>query len=112
MQWTKEVLSALAAILLSLLLPTLRAIPMIIKGIDDGRGTGFAVNLGGLFERLHSPAFWILVVLFFALFLAASRIGDRFLRLFLFWTPTLSIAVVGLVISGLFTFVFMRSRGH
>ena len=112
MQWTKVVLSALAATLLSLLLPTLRAVPMIIRGINEGRASGFGLNVGGLFERLHSPAFWVLAVLFFALFFAASRLGHGVRRLFLFWTPALSVAMLGLVICGLFAYVFMRSRGH
>jgi len=112
MQWTKVVLSALAATLLSLLLPSLRGVPMIIRGIDQGRVSGFGLNVGGLFERLRSPAFWVLAVLFFALFFAASRLGHSVLRLFLFWTPALSVAMLGRVICGLFAYVFMRSRGH
>jgi len=112
MQWTKVVLSALAATLLSLLVPSLRGVPMIIRGIDEGRVSGFGLNVGGLFERLRSPAFWVLAVLFFALFFAASRLGHSVLRLFLFWTPALSVAMLGRVICGLFAYVFMRSRGH
>ena len=84
MQWTKVVLSAFAATLLSLLLPTLRATPAIIRGIDEARASGFGLNVGGLFERFRSPAFWVLAVLFSALFLAASRLDHRVLRLFLF----------------------------
>src|SRR5713101_3849813 len=104
MHWTKVVLSALAAILLSLFLPTLRAIPMLIRGLNEGHASGFGLNVGGLFERVSSPAFWVFAVLFFALLFAASQIGHKLLRLFLFWTPVLSVATLGLAISGLFAY--------
>src|SRR5262245_17178030 len=112
MQWTRVILGAVAATLLSLLFPTLRAIPMVIGGLDESRATGFSLNATGLFERLHSPMFWVLAILFFALFFAASRFGPGLLRLLLFWTPVLSITTLGLAIFGFFAYVFMRSRGH
>ena len=93
-------------------LPTLRAIPMLIREVNEEHASGFAVNVGGLVERASSLAFWVFAVLFFALLFAASQIGHKVLRLFLFWTPVLSVATLGLGVSGLFAFVFMRSRGH
>ncbi len=55
MQWTKVVLSALAATLRSLLLPTLRAVPMIIRGINEGRvvATTSLAPGGGIISTIY-----------------------------------------------------------
>jgi hypothetical protein len=55
---------------------------------------------------------WILAVLFFVLFLAASRLGNKILRAFLFWIPTLTLSVVGMAIVTLFTYVFIHFRNR
>jgi hypothetical protein len=112
MDWTKSILSAVSAVLLSLFLPTLLIIPRVIKSIREGHATGFGLLFGGFSESLSSPRFWIFAVLFLILFLAASRIGNRALMLLLFWVPAILVATLGLMSLSLVAFVFIRSRGH
>jgi hypothetical protein len=112
MDWTKSILSAVSAVLLSLFLPTLWAIPAVIKATRKGHATGFGLVFGGFSESLSSPRFWIFAVLFLVLFLAASRIGNRTLMLMLFWVPAILVATLGLTFLSLVAFVLIRSRGH
>src|SRR6476661_3424459 len=107
MDWIKPILSGLSAILLSLLLPTIGAIPMVIKAIGQEHATGFALNVRGFSERTSSPRFWIFAVLFFVLFFAASRIGNKVLMVLLFCVPAILVATFGLVLLSLFVFVFV-----
>ena len=72
---------------LSLILPALMGVGSGFKSISEQHATGIGLNLGGFFERLHSPQFWVLAVLLFALFLVTSRLGNRVLRTVLFWLP-------------------------
>ena len=52
--------SAVAAVALSLLLPTLRVIATMILNDQHRGATGFAMNRRGLPERLLSIQFWVL----------------------------------------------------
>jgi len=109
MIYAKAILSGLAAILLAEFIPGPWS---AFKGISTEKATGLAVLAGGLAESILSPLFWILAVLFFAMFFSASRLENKFLRVFLFWFPTLSVSTFGLGIVALFTFVFIRFRNH
>jgi hypothetical protein len=82
------------------------------SGHGGHKATGLAAVAGGLAESVFSPLFWVLVVLFFALFIAASGLGNKLFRLFLFWIPTLTVSVFGIVIVALFSYVFLRFRHH
>src|SRR5260370_19200671 len=93
MNYVKGVLSGLAAIILAACVPGSWS---VFRGISQEKATGLAVVAGGLAESGFSPLFWILSVLFFALFFAASRRKNKFLREFLFWLPTLTVSVFGI----------------
>jgi hypothetical protein len=52
--------------------------------------------VGGFLEAFSLFKFWILAVLFFAWFFAASLLSSKPLRILLFWTPVTSISILGL----------------
>jgi hypothetical protein len=100
-------LSALAAVIVGLLGPELF---FAFRGINNSKATGLAAVVGGLLESLFSPLFWILAVLFFALFFAASKVSSKPMRILLFWTPVTAISILGLGIFSLFTFLWLHFR--
>jgi hypothetical protein len=78
----------------------------MFKGISEQKATGLGAVAGGL----RSPLFWTLALLFFALFLAASRLGNKILRVFLFWIPTVTVSVLVVAIVALFTYLSIHFR--
>jgi len=100
-------LSAVAAVFLGLLGPGLF---FAFRGIGYSKATGLAAVVGGFLESFFSPLFWILAVLFFAVFFAASRLSSKPLRILLFWTPVTAITILGLGILSLFTFLWLHVR--
>jgi hypothetical protein len=105
MVYVKGILSGLAAIFLTVCVASwLHG----SQGISEPRATGLGAVAGGIAETIVSPLFWILAVLFFTSFFAASRIGNKLLRIFLFWIPTLSVSTLGIAILALFTYVIIR----
>jgi len=109
MVYAKGILSGLAALFLAELVPGSWS---IFRGMSTEKATGLAAVAGGLVESIFSPLFWILAALFFALFLWASRLGNKFLRVLLFWIPTLTVSTLGLAVVTLFTYMFIRFRNH
>ncbi|MFL6304009.1 MAG: hypothetical protein ACJ72H_10735 [Candidatus Sulfotelmatobacter sp.] len=103
----RGMLSALAAVFIGLLGPGLF---FALRGISNSKATGLAAVVGGLLESVFSPLFWILAVLFFALFFATSRLSSKPLRVLLFWTPVTAISILGLGIFSLFTFLWLHFR--
>ena len=103
----RGMLSALAGVFIGLLGPGLL---FALRGINNSKATGLAAVVGGLLESVFSPLFWILAVLFFALFFAASRLRSKPLRVLLFWTPVTAISILGLGIFSLFTFLWLHFR--
>ena len=103
----RGVLSAVSAIVIALLAPGLM---FAFRGVNNSKATGLAAFAGGFLEALYSPLFWILAILFFALFFAASRLSSKPLRIFLFWTPVTAISMLGLAIFSLFTYVWFHVR--
>jgi hypothetical protein len=109
MNYVKAILSGLAAIFLAEFVPGPWS---MFKGISEQKATGLGAVAGGLMESAFSPLFWTLVLLFFALFFAASRLGNKILRVFLFWIPTLTVSALGTAIVALITYfvVFIHFR--
>lgn len=103
----RGMLGALAAVFIGLLGPGLF---FALRGVNNSKATGLAAVVGGLLESVFSPLFWILAVLFFALFFAASRLSSKPLRVLLFWTPVTAISILGLGIFSLFTFLWLHFR--
>src|ERR1017187_2733868 len=105
MNYVQGHLCGLAAIILAECVPGSWS---VFRGISQEKATGLAVVAGGLAESVFSPLFWILAVLFCALFFAASRLKNKLLRVFLFWIPTLTVSVFCIAIVALFTYLFIR----
>jgi hypothetical protein len=103
----RGVLSAVAAIFVAVLGPGL---VVAFRGINNSKATGVAAIAGGLLESFFSPLCWILAVLFFALFFAASRLSSKPMRILLFWTPVTVISMLGLCIFSLITYVWIHFR--
>jgi hypothetical protein len=109
MNYVKGILSGLAAIFLAEFVPGLWS---MFKGISEQKATGLGAVAGGIMGSAFSPLFWTLALLFFALFFAASRLGNKILRILLFWIPTVTVSVLGVAIAALFTYVFIHFRDH
>jgi len=107
MNYVKGILSGLAAIFLAELIPGSWS---MFKGISEQKATGLGAVAGGIMESALSPLFWTLALLIFALLFAASRLGNKILRVILFWIPTLTISVLVMAIAALDAYVFMHFR--
>jgi len=55
----------------------------VFRGISQEKATGLGAVAGGFAESLFSPLFWIVVILFFGLFFAAGRLGNKIWRIML-----------------------------
>jgi len=109
MNYVKGILSGLAAIFLAEFVPSPWS---IFKGISEQKATGLGAVAGGIMGSAFSPLFWTLALLFFALFFAASRLGNKILRILLFWIPAVTVSVLGVAITVLLTYVFIHFRDH
>ena len=107
MNYVKGILSGLAATFLAELVPGPWS---MFRGIGGQKATGLGAVGAGLMASVFSPLFWTLALLFFALLFAASRLGNKILRVFLFWIPTLTVFTLGMAIVALFTFLFILFR--
>jgi len=76
MNYVQIVLSGLAATFLAWVVILW---PSVFRGISEQKATGL-----GAFVMITASPVWILAALFFVLFLAASRIGNKLLKTFLF----------------------------
>ena len=104
MDYVKGILSALAAIFIAEFVcfwPFLRG----------SKATGLAAVLALLVENIFSLKFWIVGVLLFCLFFAASR-GSTILRVLFFWIPTLVVSVLGFSIVAMYAYLFTISRSQ
>ena len=110
MNYVKGILSGLAAIILAECVGP--GSWLAFRGISKEKATGIAAIAGGFAANSFSPVFWILAILFFTSFFVASRLGNKFLRIFLFWIPTLMLSAFSLAIVALFTCLFMLARHH
>jgi hypothetical protein len=102
MDYVKGILSGLAAIFIAefwFFWPFLRG----------SKATGLAALAGLFVASIFSPRFWIVAVLLFGLFFAASR-SSTILRVLFFWIPTLVVSALGFTFLGLCTYLFIRFR--
>ncbi|MGA8271566.1 MAG: hypothetical protein WB919_08405 [Candidatus Sulfotelmatobacter sp.] len=106
MNYVKIILSGLAAVFLA---ESVGAWSMF-KGISEQKATGLGAVAGGLMWSVSSPLFWTLALLFFALFFAASRVGNKILRVCLFWIPAVTVSVLVVAIVALFTYLSIHFR--
>jgi hypothetical protein len=102
--YLRGALSGVAAIFVASLGPGLL---WAFRGLGSQKATGLGVIYGALLESPLSPQFWILAILFFCLFFAASRLSSKVLRVALFWTPTLLVSTLGFAFIAFFTYVWI-----
>ncbi len=105
MNYAKSALAVVAGLLLALFGPSL---VVAFRGITAEKATGFGIVFGGFSEAFLSKGLWILGFLFSLLLWAASRLNNKLLRAFLFWTPTTLILAFSLPLVALY--VSMRFR--
>jgi hypothetical protein len=103
MDYFKGILSGLAAIFIA-------GSWLVFRDTGQEKATALAAFAAELVESVLSPLFWILAVLFFALFYAASRLRNNLLRVFLFWIPTLTVSVFCIAVVALYAYMFIRFR--
>ena len=102
----RGILSGLAAIIFADLVTGLWLVLRFTKA------TGMAAVAGCLLEAVYSPVFWILAILLFAVFFAASRSRNEVLRLVFFWFPTVTTSCVGVIIASFFVYLFIHFWSH
>ena len=102
MDYIKVILSGLTGIFLAWVVISWP----VLKLISGERATGLSVFVA----FFSSPILWVLAVLFSALFFAASRLGNTFFKTILFWIPTLVVSTLGVAISALLTYLFIRFK--
>lgn len=102
MDYVKGILCGLAAILTAEFL----FFWPIIKG---SQATGLAAVVGLSLESLLSPRFWIVGVVVFVIFFAASR-GSTVLRVLFFWIPTVTVSALGLSTFAMYAYLVILSR--
>jgi hypothetical protein len=107
MKVLRVVLCAFAAICSGELL---LAVVRFARDLSPARATGLTVVFGQFLESFFSPIFWLLAILLFSLFLAASRIKSKSLRMLFFWTPTVGASLVGIAMVTLFAFLWVHFR--
>jgi hypothetical protein len=105
MVYAKNALCVLAAILLGLFGP---AFWTAMRSINQEKATGLGAVAGGLLENLLSPLCWITAVVVFALLFGAGRLGNKGLRVLLFWIPSLAISILGFGLLSLFAYVWFH----
>lgn len=102
MNYAKGILSGIAAIFIA---EFVFAWPFLSRS----KATGLAALTSLTLESLLSPKFWIVAILAFGVFFAASR-GRTILRVLFFWIPTLAVSAVGFTFLGLFGYLAVISR--
>jgi hypothetical protein len=101
MDYIKGILSGLAAIFVAEF--------VFFWPLNGSKATGLAVLKGQLAESVFSPRFWIVGVLLFGVFFAASR-GSTVLRVLFFWIPTLTASALGFSIVAMYAYLFTINR--
>jgi hypothetical protein len=113
MTYVKLLLGGLSALFLSgFVLIVIAAFP---DSHSDARATGLAAVVGNSIESsIRSPVFWLLAILFFAMFFLTGRLSSTVFRVVLFWLPAIGISMCGLGLLGWFAMVIVnlkRSKG-
>jgi hypothetical protein len=102
MDYVKGILSGLAAIFIA-------EFAFFWPFFRGSKATGMAALVGLSVESIVSPRFWIVGVLLFGLFFAASR-SSAILRVLFFWIPTVVVSALGFAFVGMCTYLYMRFR--
>ena len=100
----QNILSAIAAIIAALYVHLFAfALPLTANNHT-------AIDIVMVPKIALSWQFWLLAAFFFGLFFAASRIGNKILKGFLFWAPVVAISVLGLSYVALVSYIVLHFR--
>jgi hypothetical protein len=102
MDYVKGILSGLAAIFIA-------EFAFAWPFLRGSKATGLGALAGLFLESIFSPRCWVVGVLLFGLFFAASRSGT-ILRVLFFWIPTLVVSALGVAFLGMCTYLLIRFR--
>lgn len=100
----QNILSAFAAIVTALY------VRLLILALSLNANSHTAIDIVVVPKIAFSLRFWLLAAFFFALFFAASRIGNKVLRGILFWVPVTAISVLGLSYIAFLSYVLLQLR--
>jgi len=84
MTYLRVLLAGVAALFAAMLLPGLLS---TLRGLASQKATALGGVLASMWQSPLSPQFWLLALVFFALFFAASRLQSQLWRALLFWVP-------------------------
>jgi hypothetical protein len=107
MTYVKGCLGGLAALFLSgyvLLFIT------AFRDASQNKATGLAVFVILLIESVRSPLFWLLAIMFFAMFYATGRLTSSVFRVLLFWLPAIGATSLGLGLLGWFAMLMLQMK--
>lgn len=79
---------------------------ILLRVTNNSKAIGIAVDPA----ILLSWQCLLLAAFFFALFFAASRIGNKVLKTVLFWVPASAISIIGLSYIALLSYVLLQVR--
>lgn len=103
MNYFKGTISALGALFLAICIPGPWS---AFQGLSREKATGVAV----IAASFLSPWMWIVAIILFTLFVAASHLQSRLLRVLLFWLPAGATSVLMVVSAGLITYSLWQIR--
>jgi hypothetical protein len=104
MEYVKAALSGLAALFIA-------AFVFAWPLFRESKATGAAAVAALFLESTFSPKFWIIGMVVFALFFVASR-GNTFLRVLLFWIPTVTVSTLGCAFLALWAYLVVVLSRH
>jgi hypothetical protein len=107
MAYLKDILSGLGAIIIAEFVPGPWSLTQVFRG---SKATGIAAVAGYVAESFFSPLFWMVAILIFAIFFAASRLDNKALRVVFFWIPTLTATGSVVAFAALISYVVLRFR--
>lgn len=92
MDYLKGVLATIAALFLSVWIPTIWT---LARDFGTEKATGIEVVTWGILGSIASLWFWIIAILFSACFYFSARFENKVARIAFFWIPTVTASVVG-----------------
>ena len=104
MDYVKGILSGLSAIFIA-------EFVFFWPALRGTKATGLPAVVGLFVGSILSPRFWVVAVLLFGVFFAASR-SSTILRVLFFWVPTLVVSALGFAIFAMYTYLALNSRHH
>lgn len=104
MVYVKAILSGMTAVIATELL----TIWWVLRPWVPQTATGIELIFAVLRSSLVHAQPWILAIVLFATFFAASRLDSKLFRVVLFWIPTVTISCIGITLVSLVSYLITR----